>query len=59
MKTKFLITIALGLSASLGLAFDLPRGIHAMGDLAQAREKATERPELVSFVITKVSLRET
>ena len=59
MKPIFLILPALGLSALLASAFDVPRGIHDMTALEEARAKAAERPEPVSFVITRKSLKET
>ena len=59
MKTSSLVLAALGLTAGLGLGFDLPRGVHAMADLEEARAKAAERPEPVAFVITRASLQPT
>ena len=59
MKSKALFTASLGLSASVGFAFELPRGVYEVAELEQARSKAAERPEMVSFLISKVSLGET
>lgn len=59
MNTNLLVTAMLGASATVGFAFDLPRGVHEIAELEAARAKAAERPELVSFLISKVSLNET
>ena len=59
MKHTIAAVLALGLSGSFAFAFDVPRGIHGMEALADARAKAAERPEPVAFVITKMSLKET
>lgn len=59
MKANPLIMATLGLSTSLGLAFEVPHGVHEIAELDKARAKAADRPELVSFLISKVSLNET
>ena len=59
MKLSTVTVAALGLSTALGLSFDIPRGVHTMEALEEARAKAAERPEPVAFVITRVSLQET
>ncbi len=59
MKNCITAALLLGLSGSFAFAFDVPRGIHGMEALGEARAKAAERPEPVAFVITKMSLKET
>lgn len=59
MNAKLLTASCLALAAPLGFAFELPRGVHRIDELEQARAKAAERPELVSFLISQVSLAET
>lgn len=59
MNASFLCAVGLTISSVLAMAFDMPRGIHNMAELDEARAEASERPEPVAFVITKKSLKET
>ena len=56
MKTILSLAAILGLSVSAAMAFDIPRGVHEIGELEEARSKAADKNKPVVFLFSNKKL---
>ena len=59
MKKFWTATSLVVLSAATGLAFDIPRGVHEIDGLEEAKTEAAEKKRPVVFLISRKSLKPT